>query len=1059
MEYKYSAFISYSNKDLRTASKLKRRLRRFWLPSFMKSDLMGKRLSVFMADKDFNEHTVIDGLHKKLDESEFLVIVCSPDSAASTYCDEEVSYFIKTGRSDKIIPFIISGKANSGDERTECYPRALREMPREEQISGIQTTVVGQYAGYLMTVARIMGLEYDSVKYEVFRRNLIGAVVLAALSIPVIGAGIWAVGYYGPRYEYFADYVDRNGILEGVVPVDRERRLHMPGHYKFEYRRKRLARVTYENSYGTPIEHGSTEMVDRSSQKEFQYNSRGGVEILCRNATGQVLWVETVSPNRSFVGLKDCETDFGKAVTHSLSDISTNAGSQALGFNVQQIQRNAQSTIRGYAVTRDPDGYVLKKMFSSSSDNTSSPGHDANGIAGLEYGLDSLHRIETVTYLDEKGNRTSDHNNVSLKRYHYDDMGNIYRSECFDEDGNPACNENFWATAVVQFNEYSQPECQWAYDEEDSLSMDQFGIAVIRYKWDDRGMRMEVAGFDDKDEPVNTQPHKLGVPVAHRYCYQYNKEGRVSELRCYDKEGRLIPNGETAYLSYEYDRNGNLVKQTCRDENGAVTYGWNAAASIEIEYIDNLPSSVSYRDVEGNLTNTTFGYAYVLQGFKMGRLVREEYFGKKLSNVRVPVSHLGNACGILVEYDDNTGNMTKMTYLGPDGKPARNDQGMEVVLCKFNSRGLCEEMRNESSSGSLYCVKKYEYDEKGNMVRESYYNEAGVLALYPGDACASVEMVYNDAGLVVEQRTLGVNSELVMNAQGWSIARYAYAKGQPYPISISYFGTNDEPIVAEGVGCHEYRNVIKRGQIIEMACYGTNGAPMLNTRAQAWKVTMDYSPMGHLLRITLFDLEGNRVNGPDGYCEKRMEYDSRGWMTSSEFYDASGKRTRSRSQGFSGQKSEYYFNGLLKKASYYDEYDAPLNGPQGYHSVEFFIDSHLDTYRIEYRNSRKHLVDNSSSGFAAWECVYDPNGDSVYYTKYLEGSGENYNGRVLLDTLGIQFVDFYCYFGVINYYYNEKNNTVIRVDEDVQLKAAIEKKIRFYKERYARQEGIEYLFD
>lgn len=1059
MEYKYNAFISYSNKNIRAASKLKRRLRRFWLPSFMKSDPSKKRLNVFMADKDFNEHTVFGGLHKKLDESEYLVVVCSPDSAASPFCDDEVSHFIRTGRSDKIIPFIISGKANSGDARTECYPRSLRELPPEDQISGIQTPVVGQYAGYLMAVARIMGLEYDSVKYEVFRKNTLSLVMLAALLLPVIAAGVWAVGYYGPRYEYYADYVDRNGILEGVVPIDRESRSHMPGHYKFEYRKRMLARVTFENSYGTPIEHASTETVDRPSQKEFQYNARGGVEIVCRNATGQVLWVETVSPNRSFVGLKDYETDFGQAVIHSLSDITANAGAQSPDINIQQIQRNAKSTIRGYAVTRDQDGYVLRKMFSSSSDNTSSPGHDSNGIAGVEYSLDSLHRIETITYLDESGNPKSDHSNVSSKRYFYDNKGNIYKVECRDIEGKPARNESFWATAVVQYNAYSQPECQWLYDEDGRLSMDQFGIAVTRFKWDDRGMRTEMAGFGDKDEPINTMPNNLGVPVAHRYVFKYDKKGRASENRWYDTEGQPIMMGEAVSITSVYDMVGNIVRQEYHDEDGNLTLGGNGVASTEINYIDNLPYSQHFYDTEGRLANTVEGIASVAREYKGRRLVREEFFNKY--GAYVSIQKLDYACGIVIDYDENTGNITKMTYLGDDGKPAPNRLGMEVVLSKFNSRGLCEEIRNQSSTGSLLFMKKYDYDERGNMVREYYYNRDGVLALHPDAGCASTLIVYNDAGMVIEQRTLGVDSEPVINAQGWAISRFTYAKGQPYPVSVSYFGTDGEPIVAEGAGCHEYRYVIRRGQVVEITCYGTDGTPMLNRRAGAWKETRDYTPAGLPVRIVQYDLQGNRIDGPDGHCEKRWEYDGRGAVTSCTsyaFYEASGKKARSKSLGFATYRTEYLFNGAIRKSSFYDENDDPLDGPDGFHSTEFFYDSHLNPYRLEYRDAKGKLVRNPSKGYTATELVYDPDGNCVYQTQYELDSRIFFHGWFLLDTLGYHMVQFIGVLGDVTYY-SDSFSTKIKVDEDIQLKAAIDKKIRFYKERYAKQEGIEYLFD
>ena len=60
-------------------------------------------------------------LEKELDDSQFLIVVCSPNSAKSScvdgevkhYVNDEVQHFINTGRSDKIIPFIIEGKPHA----------------------------------------------------------------------------------------------------------------------------------------------------------------------------------------------------------------------------------------------------------------------------------------------------------------------------------------------------------------------------------------------------------------------------------------------------------------------------------------------------------------------------------------------------------------------------------------------------------------------------------------------------------------------------------------------------------------------------------------------------------------------------------------------------------------------------------------------------------------------------------------------------------------------------------------------------------------------------------
>ena len=1055
MEYKYTAFISYSNKNLQKAARLKRQLQRFRLPTFMAAEREFKHPLIFMADKDFNEHRVLAGLHKKLDESEYLIVVCSPESAASPYCEEEVSYFIRTGRADKIIPYIISGHANSGNPETECYPESLRNMPREEQISGIFIPTVGPYKGYLMTVSRILNVEYNSITVLDRERKMKRTAVLAACFLVLVGIGVRAAIYYLPHYEFYTDYVDKNGVPEGILRLDKDARLHRPAHYKFEYRKNKLVRVSLENSYGYPADHNNTEMLDRPCIKEFQYNNRGGIEVVCKNSKERVLWVETISPNRLFVGLKDYDTDFGTPVMRSLSDMSSNAGDQMVGFSFRTIRNASKSTIFGYALERDEDGYILKKMFSSSSDNTVHPGHDANGIEGLEYGLDSLHRIVRITYLNKDGIPVNDHNGVSSKKYYYDGSGNLNRVECLDLAGEPSCNENFWAVAVDEFNEYGQVVRERTYDENGRLSLDKSGVAMRTYKFNSRGLMTECASYDDKESPVNTRAAIVNMPVAHRYVYQYDKNGLMTELRLYDEDDRLIKIGETACMTFEYDKNRNVTRQVCRDENGDITYGSGAIAIVSTAYEDNLPISEIYCDRTGKATNTTYGFSSVFRVYDKGRLVREEYFDKR--GARVRVQQLNYACGVVIQYDKQNGNISKVTFIGENGSPSRNAQGQEIVTSTFNSQGLCSEEINRTASGELLYYIKNEFDEKGNQIKESYYDENGRLSMQPDLGYASIESRFNEIGQLVEQRCYDAYGELTLNKQGWAIVRLGYKKGQSSPFTMSYFGPDGSPVVS-GQGCHRLRILTERGLTSETASYGVDDKPMTNEKTGAWKQVFAYTPMGLPVSITLYDLNDQRVNGIDGFCECRYEYDSRGAMTAWRNLDASGRLRNNLSQGIACQQAEYLYNGLQTKVASYDENGRPTDGTVGFHSVERLYDSHLNLYRQECRNAHGDLTRYPKWGYSRTEFAFNSKDVCIYQATIYDSSCSVIERWLVLDTLG--YPKFAIQDSLGNVFFSdgtrayEPDNT-----HDRNLKDVIEERIQSYKKRYSEAEGVPSLYD
>ena len=62
--------------------------------------------------------------------------------------------------------------------------------------------------------------------------------------------------------EYYADYVERWGKPEGILPLTKEQSRHRHAHYRFEYSgretyylfgKKVLRRVVYEKAQGIPI--------------------------------------------------------------------------------------------------------------------------------------------------------------------------------------------------------------------------------------------------------------------------------------------------------------------------------------------------------------------------------------------------------------------------------------------------------------------------------------------------------------------------------------------------------------------------------------------------------------------------------------------------------------------------------------------------------------------------------------------------------------------------------------------------------------------------------------
>ncbi|MDF1812304.1 MAG: TIR domain-containing protein [Verrucomicrobiales bacterium] len=134
---KYWCFISYrhaDNKDQdRTwASWLHQEIERYDVPAELvgtennRGDFIPERIYPVFRDEDSlsADAHLASRIQDALENSFYLVLLCSPRSVASRYVNDEICYFLDAGREERIIPAIIDGEP--GDPERECFPAPLR---------------------------------------------------------------------------------------------------------------------------------------------------------------------------------------------------------------------------------------------------------------------------------------------------------------------------------------------------------------------------------------------------------------------------------------------------------------------------------------------------------------------------------------------------------------------------------------------------------------------------------------------------------------------------------------------------------------------------------------------------------------------------------------------------------------------------------------------------------------------------------------------------------------------------------------------------------------------
>ena len=129
--FRYRAFISYSHSDKRFARKLQRLLEGYELPKSMRGDIDRPRHPLYPIFRD--EAELVPGqdlprrIQRGLEQSEFLIVVCSPSAARSEWVDREVVSFSKLGRSSNILTVLKESHARTNDgSYVDSLPRSLR---------------------------------------------------------------------------------------------------------------------------------------------------------------------------------------------------------------------------------------------------------------------------------------------------------------------------------------------------------------------------------------------------------------------------------------------------------------------------------------------------------------------------------------------------------------------------------------------------------------------------------------------------------------------------------------------------------------------------------------------------------------------------------------------------------------------------------------------------------------------------------------------------------------------------------------------------------------------
>ncbi len=181
-EYRYKAFISYSHRDETWGRWLQRALESYRIPGRLvgKEGEFGKipaRLSPVFRDREdlSSAADLSNSVRQELDQSETLVVICSPAAAQSHWVNEEIRYFRSLGRADRIYALIVDGDPLSADAEDRCFPPALltnQDGSQSEPLAAdVRKWADGKLLARLKLISGILGIRLDDLRRRDMQRR------------------------------------------------------------------------------------------------------------------------------------------------------------------------------------------------------------------------------------------------------------------------------------------------------------------------------------------------------------------------------------------------------------------------------------------------------------------------------------------------------------------------------------------------------------------------------------------------------------------------------------------------------------------------------------------------------------------------------------------------------------------------------------------------------------------------------------------------------------------------------------------------------------------------
>lgn len=1034
-QYTYYAFISYQRKDEKWAKWLQRKLENYKLSVANTKDASDKKSKyirpVFRDKTDLTAGPLPDVLKEALNQSRYLIVICSPNAVQSPWVNDEINTFVNADRTKYIIPFIVDGEPYSDDKAKECFPDALKAIPKGQEPLGVNIGEGGKEQAFIRTVAYMLGVKFEELwnRYERHRRKMRNITIACLAFLAVIALGIY--DYTRTKVEYYADWVDCNGVAQGVIPLTDEQYSHRYASYKFEYTRVpfgekgfyswRLNKVSLVNSKGVVSSYVPDNHPFFYPIQEYKYTDGYVTEIVNRDTYNRVVMRYTIKDDYDhkvacLVDMEGREKHQGSAylpgsTTAFLSDANSNS---------------TMSKIKRFHYTRNEKGYITKVTYHANDAdelNESAIG-DNNNIYGKVFELDSFGRVTKVSYINHEGKPMTDKYGVGSIRYYNAAFERNDTTEYLGSGGKLAYNEHRFARQINRLDKYGNPiesrnegadgkpcydykniyhqvvtfdengcltEIKY-FDFAQNLSCCSDNNAIQRVKCDSKGRYIEVSHYDNNNKPCYIKGNYSISRV------KYNSYDCIIEQSVYDINDK--PCIETIMGSHmirtEYDDYNYITQTSTYNEKEQLMVSPILHVAKQARYYNDYHQLISIKNYDENnkpcyyddYTSETKVYYDV-----RGNLVKIECFDTE-----------GKPCICKEGYStisykyDSYGNKVEECYYGIDGKPIYIDMCTSVQY-DYYPNGLLKEDRYYNENGELclnnnwHAISRFEWDNNGHQTKVSFFDTDTVPCCYKDGLYSCLEFVYDDNGNRIKEIYYDSKGNVSLMSKGlYAIAKYKYDNSRRI-LEYAYFNEDEKP-------CSYYKEYHKNcvqydqvGNVEQHSFYNSQGLPC-KSQSGSEIVKYTYDIKNNITQIVFANEKGQNINLETlGYSSEIRKYDDKNRLIEISFLDKDNKPCwkNDKSLYLCTIKQVYDVHGNIVEYLYYDTNGNPTIA-SGAAKINVVYDMKNRMIQRRYYDRLGHLTPGPTYQKAIENYEYDDynrvkkislfNSDSVFFVSH-----------------------------------------------------------------------------